>query len=62
MRKELRKRGIDNGVTVVYSTAPDLATKASRDEPLGSSSIVPPLFGLTMAGTVLQALLAWEVG
>lgn len=61
MRKELRKRGIERGVTVVYSTAPDCtlgdAVKPSRDEPLGSSSIVPPLFGLTMAGTVIQALL-----
>jgi len=62
MRKELRKRRIERGVKVVYSTAPDrapeAAAKPSRNEPLGSSSIVPPLFGLTMAGTVLQALLA----
>ncbi len=64
MRKELRRRGIVNGVTAVYSTAPDLVseqtTQRSRSEPLGSSSVVPPLFGLTMAGTVLQALLTKE--
>ena len=28
-----------------------------RRAPLGSSSVIPPLFGLTMAGDVLRALL-----
>jgi tRNA A37 threonylcarbamoyladenosine dehydratase len=64
MRKELRRRGITRGVTVVYSTAPttmnDRDCCADRATPLGSSSIVPPLFGLTMAGKVIQILLAKE--
>jgi tRNA A37 threonylcarbamoyladenosine dehydratase len=69
MRKELRKRGIVQGVKVVYSMEPPCtpepwATMAEAEElptgrraPLGSSSVVPPLFGLTMAGTVLNALI-----
>lgn len=79
MRKELRRRGIASGVTVVFSTEEyrplhgDHATCAdncvcpNRDEQiwscrhrrviLGSSSYIPPLFGLTMAGTVIRQLL-----
>lgn len=70
MRKELRKRGITTGVRVVYSTeefrplgpadsgqspSEELATR--RKVALGSSSYIPPIFGLTMAGEVLRALL-----
>lgn len=62
MRKELRARGIDSGVRVVFSTAPVLPDQKSsqrdRSEPLGSSSVIPALFGMTMAATVLKALLA----
>lgn len=72
MRRELRKRGIERGVPVVYSTeefrpltegrAPGRGAAAGpgayqrRRAPLGSSSFVPPLFGLTMAGEALRRL------
>ncbi|MCK4536278.1 MAG: tRNA threonylcarbamoyladenosine dehydratase, partial [Desulfuromonadales bacterium] len=69
MRKELRRRGIVQGVKVVYSMEPPHApepatsnpevanTAFDRRSPLGSSSIVPPMFGLVMAGTVIQFLI-----
>lgn len=79
IRRELRRRGIERGVKVVYSTeeyrplAPATAICADncicpnqadqrwrctdRRVILGSSSVIPPLFGLTMAGEVLRALL-----
>lgn len=78
IRKQLRKRGIDRGVDVVYSTEEfrPLATEAAvcadncvcpnredqrwscsdRRVILGSSSWIPPMFGLTMAGVVVQKL------
>lgn len=79
IRKELRKRGIEKGIKVVYSTeefrplSNETAVCAencvcpNKEEQkwscddrrviLGSSSYIPPLFGLTMAGEVLRALL-----
>ncbi len=61
MRKELRKRGIVKGVKVVYSTEefrPLTGPDAHERKPLlGSSSYIPPLFGLTMAGEVIQSLI-----
>ena len=74
LRKELRRRGIEGGVPVVYSSeefrpltggeggrAPRSAggelEYQQRRVPLGSSSVVPPLFGLMMAGEVLRRLL-----
>jgi len=70
IRRELRRRGIHGGVRVVYSTEefrpldggrPAVAAAAdgyqARRAPLGSSSVIPPLFGLTMAGEVLRTLL-----
>ncbi|MCD6581520.1 MAG: ThiF family adenylyltransferase, partial [Desulfuromusa sp.] len=61
IRKELRKRGIDQGIKVVYSTEefrPLSGTDAGERKPvLGSSSYLPPLFGLTMAGVVISALI-----
>ena len=74
MRKELRRRGIDSGVEVVYSTEEFRPLEAGRREvgegealgyqrrraPLGSSSYIPPLFGLTMAGVVIRRLLVRE--
>jgi tRNA A37 threonylcarbamoyladenosine dehydratase len=71
IRRELRRRGISAGVKAVYSTEEfrplsdarrEPAAKAAdhyqtRRAPLGSSSVVPPLFGLTMAGEVLLDLL-----
>ena len=72
IRRELRRRGIHGGVRVVYSTEEfrplgggrpgseddyGAAGYQARRAPLGSSSVIPPLFGLTMAGDVLRALL-----
>ena len=61
IRKELRKQGIDRGIKVVYSTEefrPLTGVDAGERKPvLGSSSYLPPLFGLTMAGVVIQALI-----
>ncbi len=61
MRKELRQRGIVKGIKVVYSTEefrPLTGVDAGERNPvLGSSSYLPPLFGLTMAGVVLQNLI-----
>ena len=75
IRRELRKRGIKGGVKTVYSTEefrplecgrrgadePEAKNYQEQRAPLGSSSVVPPLFGLTMAGVVLQDLLTGEV-
>ncbi|MFK5926337.1 MAG: tRNA threonylcarbamoyladenosine dehydratase [Desulfuromusa sp.] len=61
IRKELRKQGIEQGIKVVYSTEefrPLTDPGATDRKPvLGSSSYLPPLFGLTMAGVVIQELL-----
>lgn len=61
IRKELRKRGIKQGIKVVFSTEefrPLNDRNADERKPLlGSSSYLPPIFGLTMAGEVIQALL-----
>ena len=60
MRRELRKRGISKGVKVVYSTEefrPLTGPDAEARKPvLGSSSYLPPIFGLTMAGEVIRHL------
>jgi tRNA A37 threonylcarbamoyladenosine dehydratase len=59
MRKELRKRGIERGVQVVYSTEefrPLIADSDERTPLLGSASFLPPIFGLTMAAEVLRKL------
>jgi tRNA A37 threonylcarbamoyladenosine dehydratase len=70
IRRELRRRQIHGGIQVVYSTeefrslesgrpaATEQAGYQARRAPLGSSSVIPPLFGLTMAGEVLRNLLA----
>ena len=61
IRKELRKQGVEQGVKVVYSTeefhpltGPDAA---ERKPVLGSSSYLPPMFGLTMAGEVIRKMI-----
>ena len=57
MRKELRDRGIVNGVEVLYSTAKPIAvqteTAGERRSP-GSISYVPSVAGLLLAGHVIQ--------
>ena len=69
IRRELRRRGVHGGIRVVYSTeefrplddgrrvTDEAAGYQARRAPLGSSSVIPPIFGLTMAGEVLRALL-----
>jgi len=64
IRKELRTRGIQNGVKVVYSPDPVIKpdkiilenTLGKREMP-GSISYVPPVAGLIMAGEVIRDLL-----
>ena len=60
MRKELRDRGIVEGVEVLYSTAkPITVALASNGErrPPGSISYVPSVAGLLLAGHVIQKLI-----
>lgn len=75
LRRELRRRGISGGVKTVYSTEEFRPLTEGRREadneeeghyqgqraPLGSSSVIPPLFGLTMAGEVIRDLLETKV-
>ena len=67
MRKELRKRGVTSGVAVVYSTEESLPVSPQPSPPrqkgvvverppMGSISTVPPMFGLMMAGYVINRL------
>ena len=61
MRKELRKRGIPS-LKVVYSKEPPLKPKADIEETsvkrqiAGSTSFVPPVVGLILAGEVIKDL------
>ncbi|MCR5219749.1 MAG: tRNA threonylcarbamoyladenosine dehydratase [bacterium] len=66
LRKELRRRGIYSGVTAVVSTEQSIPRRPAEPTPvhgpwqrpaLGSTSWVPPMAGLTMAGTVIRRLL-----
>lgn len=62
MRKELKNRGIANGVEVLYSTAqsvyqPVMQENGKKPVP-GSISYVPAVAGLLLAGHVIQQLLA----
>ncbi|OQY17412.1 MAG: tRNA cyclic N6-threonylcarbamoyladenosine(37) synthase TcdA [Desulfobacteraceae bacterium 4572_35.1] len=66
LRKELRRRGVTSGVPVVYSTElyrqprqntptkPRVSGENWQQPPLGSISTIPALFGLMMAGKVIQ--------
>lgn len=66
IRKELRNRGIVNGVKVVYSPDPIIKpdkfisenTSGKREMP-GSISFVPPVAGLIIAGEVIKDLLKY---
>ena len=60
MRRELKKRGIEN-VRVVYSTEPALAPEYGnadnfRRQTPGSCAFVPSVAGLIMAGEIVRAL------
>jgi tRNA A37 threonylcarbamoyladenosine dehydratase len=70
MRKRLRKRGISQGVLTVFTNEPGRAPAAPQ--PVdghgraravnGTISYMPPLFGLMLAGAVVQALLVEKPG
>jgi len=72
MRKELRRRGIDSGVTVVYSTeefrplaaqtnvAKRVSGESWQSVTLGSIATLPSLFGLFMAGIVVKRIVEGE--
>ena len=60
MRKELRDRGITEGVEVLYSTAKPITPQCAADgerRPPGSISYVPSVAGLLLAGHVIQKLI-----
>ena len=60
MRKELRDRGIVEGVEVLYSTAKPITVASASDgerRPPGSISYVPSVAGLLLAGHVIQKLI-----
>lgn len=69
MRKILRSQGVDSGVKVVYSVeehrelsvviAPEITSSAGYHRvTLGSISYIPAMFGLMMAGVVVNDLLS----
>lgn len=72
MRKELRRRGVDSGVQVVYSTeefhpltqegeaVARVSGEAWQSVPLGSISTLPSLFGLFMAGVVVKKIVGGD--
>ena len=64
LRKELRRGGVSNGVTVVYSDEPCSLERLGEPEaegerrPLGTISYLPAAFGLFMASEAIKRLLA----
>ena len=65
VRKRLRKRGVDRGVLVVWSDEPgrpprppEAVTQGRARAVNGTIAYLPPLFGLMLAGAVIQRLLA----
>lgn len=75
LRKILKQKGISSGVEVVYSTeefnSSSIAEPAAQEQEnctgikkrvtLGSVSFIPSIFGLTMAGVVINKLLDKDV-
>ena len=60
MRKELRDRGITEGVEVLYSTAKPITPQHAADgerRPPGSISYVPSVAGLLLAGHVIETII-----
>lgn len=61
MRRELKKRGIEKGIEVLYSTAEAIKAASADDgkrQPPGSMAFVPSVAGLLLAGRVVNELLA----
>ena len=63
IRKRLRRRGVGRGISAVWSNEPSCPplppepTETGRDRAVnGTISYLPALFGLTMAGSVIQRL------
>ena len=59
MRHELRKRGVEKGITVLYSEAEAMKPQEKQDgKPVpGSVMFVPAVAGLMLAGKVLNDIL-----
>lgn len=59
MRHELRKRGVEKGITVLYSEAEAMKPKEKQDgKPVpGSVMFVPAVAGLILAGKVINDIL-----
>ncbi|MDO4731942.1 MAG: tRNA threonylcarbamoyladenosine dehydratase [Bacillota bacterium] len=58
-RRELRSRGLDRGVEVVFSLEhplPPVSTVAGEKAPIGSLSFVPGAMGLLMASVIVRRL------
>ncbi|HHW62062.1 MAG TPA: tRNA threonylcarbamoyladenosine dehydratase [Syntrophomonadaceae bacterium] len=56
VRRQLRQRGIERGIKVVYSTEPPHSTMDPTK--LGTVSFVPPAAGLLMASVVVRDLIS----
>lgn len=59
MRHEMRKRGIEKGITVLYSEAEAIKPKLSAEQKpvVGSVVFVPAVAGLMIAGKVINDIL-----
>ncbi|MFA5535618.1 MAG: tRNA threonylcarbamoyladenosine dehydratase [Bacillota bacterium] len=55
VRRQLKKLGVEKGVTVVFSPEPTMEIK--EGEEIGSISFVPPIVGMMMAGVVVNKIL-----
>lgn len=63
LRKELRRGGIERGITVVFSDEPfaacgmgDAPEQGDSRRPLGSISYLPAMFGLQMAAVAIRSI------
>lgn len=64
MRRELRKRGIEKGVEVLYSQGESIKIAQKGEEKIsspGSMSFVPSTAGLLLAGRVINELLKAKI-
>lgn len=66
VRNRVRRRGVERGVVAVWSPEPPVPhlppepTVDGRARAInGTISYLPALFGMTLAGTVVQAILLW---
>ena len=63
MRHEMRKRGVDKGITVLYSEAEAIKPAiATEGKPVpGSVMFVPAVAGLMLAGKVINDILKNQI-